>query len=123
MEERKRILLVETNIFFSARLVGQLKKLGYDVEVSGGDPAARGKSGVGTSAVIVDLAAKGLDAAGIIKKLKGAPETASIPVIGFCGHAEAELIESARSAGCDLVTTNGRISSDLPGVLAEAAGL
>ncbi len=117
-----KILLIETNLFFSTKIAGELKQLGYEVEKETSFEGARAKASSETAAIIIDLASRGLDAVQIIKNLKNSPETSPIPVIGFCGHADQGLIESAKSAGCNLVTTNGKISSDLSGLLKTVLG-
>lgn len=132
--EPKTIILIETNLFFSTALSGNLKRLGYGVEVekswegvrakisvvekSGLDQSGGAlKAGGSIRAVIINLAAPGLDAAAIIKNLKSHPETSSIPVIGFGGHQDKARLEAAAAAGCDQVVTNGVISSSLEAVL------
>ena len=117
VKEHKKIVLVETNIFFSAKIVAQLKQLGYSVDTESSYQGVKDKAGLGISAIIIDLAARDINVLEMVKKLKDSPETASIPVIGFCGHSERALLESARSYGCDVVTTNSKITSDLPAVL------
>lgn len=119
METKKKIILVETNVFFSAKIVDRLKRLGFSVDTESSCQEVMNKAGSGISAVIIDLAARGLDVLETIKKLKNSPETTSIPLIGFCGHKEHALMESARSSGCDLVTTNALITSDLTALFAK----
>jgi len=116
-EEKKKIILVEKNVFFSTKIVGQLKHLGYSVDTETSYEGIKNRAGLGLSAIIINLASPDINVLEIVKKLKHSLETASIPVIGFCGHSEQTLLESARSSGCDLVTTNSKITSNLPAVL------
>ena len=122
MEENKKIILAGTNLFFSEKLSAQLRRGGYSVLSESSFEGIRNHLASGISAVVLDLASRGMDAVDLIRKLKASPETAKIPLVGFCGHKDGDLIESARSAGCDLVTTNGTVSSDLPGLLREIGG-
>ena len=109
----KSVLLLIDNLFFRQKLAAQLKELGYGAVF---EPAGE------FSAVIVDLAPRNLNAADVIRKMKGDSETSKIPIIGFCGHAETARMETARAAGCDIVTTNGVISSGLGGLLEKIGG-
>lgn len=123
VEEKKKIILIEKNIFFSTKIVGQLKHLGYSVDIVSNYQEVKNKAGSGISAIIIDLAARDMNVLEIIKKLKDSPRTASIPLIGFGGHKEHALLESARSSGCALVTTNSDITSDLPKLLEKIDAL
>ena len=113
----KKIVLIENNLIFSQKIAANLKGLGYAVQVEQSFDSVRVEAETGISAIIVDLAARGMDGLGMVKNIKSAPETAAIPVIGFCGHAEKELMEKATANGCEIVTTNGKITSDLPALL------
>ena len=112
-EQFKRIILVETNLFFSAKIRDQLVQLGFSVDTETDYQVIRNKAGLGISAIIIDLAARDIHGLEMVDRLKHSPETASIPLIGFCGHKEHGILESARSYGCNLVTTNAAITSDL----------
>ena len=79
----------------------------------------KSKTGQETEAVILDLSASSLNVMGIIQGLKSAPETARIPLIGFGGHKETELFQTARDHGCDLIVTNSAITTDLDALLAK----
>lgn len=111
------VILVETNLFFSAKLAASLKFAGYGVEIQRDFEGARRKAGPETSAIVVNLSAPGIDVLEIIRDLKGAPETAGIPILGFGGHKERELFQRAESAGCDLVVPNSAVSAELPALI------
>ena len=111
------VILACSNLFFSQKLSSQLKGLGYPVIVENSLSAIQEKSKDGIFAVIVDLAVRGTDALKLINGIKSDSRTAGVPVIGFCGHADMDRMDAARAAGCDLVTTNGAISSNLAGIL------
>ncbi len=40
-------------------------------------------------------------------------------MIGFCGHADTARQNAARTAGCDLVATNGMVAAGLETLLAS----
>ena len=114
MAASKVIILLGTNLFFTQKMATQLKQAGHTVYVESSYEGVRGKAGAGVSAVVIDLAAKGMDAVDILKKMKASPETKAIPTLGFCGHADTALMDAARSAGCGLVVTNGVAAAGLP---------
>lgn len=117
--KRKKIILVDANIFFSTKIVSRLEHLGYSVNTVNSYQGIKNNLSLGISAVIIDLSVHGINVLDIIKKLKESPETASIPLIGFAGHKEHALLKSARSFGCDLVTTNSAITLDMQALLDE----
>src|SRR3989338_5144024 len=116
MEKQKKIILVETNLFFSLKITAPLTQLGYTVEINYSFEEIKNKTGI--CAIIIDLCAKDLNPIEIIKKLKNSAETELIPIIGFCGHSKQTLMESARLSGCSIVTTNAKITSCIAEVLA-----
>lgn len=116
IDKQKKIILVETNLFFSLKITGPLKRLGYSVDINNNFEEIKNKTG--SCAIIIDLGAKDQNPIEIIKKLKNFAETKLIPIIGFCGHSEQTLMENALSSGCSMVTTNAKITSCIAEVLA-----
>ena len=114
-------LLVAGDIFFTAKLRDTLKHLGIaarsartDAEVD--QALAESKPRL----IIVDLGAQGLDAVAAVRRVKGGGGAAgSIPMIAFAGHVAVDRLTAAQAAGADRVVTNGQISSNLPGLLAD----
>ena len=120
MPDKKTVILVDKNLFFSTKVSANLRRMGYSVEVESTFEGVKNKAGPETDAVILNLSAPGLDAMEIIKNLKRAPETSRIPLIGFGGHKEQGLFQVALDLGCDRVITNSAIASDLHALLGQA---
>jgi CheY-like chemotaxis protein len=114
-------LLVAGDVFFTAKLRDTLKHLGIaarsvrtDADLEAALAASKPRL------IIVDLAAQGLDAVAAVRRMKSeGGATGAIPMIAFAGHVAAERLAAASAAGADRVVTNGQISSNLPGLLAD----
>lgn len=68
--------------------------------------------------VIVDLQNPGLDLAAFLAELKAACPV--MPrVVAYGSHVEAELLRSAREAGCERVMPRSQFAKQLDGAIAE----
>jgi CheY-like chemotaxis protein len=70
--------------------------------------------------VIVDLAVP--PALRALELLAADPATAAIPTVGFVGHEQADVMETARALGCRQVLAKGEFATKLPALLRAAAG-
>ena len=97
-----RILLVEDNEMNRDMLSRRLQRKGFEVDL-----AVDGKSGVemgraGSYALILmDMRLPEIDAWEATRKLRAAPETATVPIIALTAHAMAGDREKALEAGCN----------------------
>ena len=76
----------------------------------------------GVVAVILDLNHGSGSAVEVLRTLKGNPETAPLPVLGFVSHVETDRAAAARAAGCDQVLARSTFSAQLPQILQKLAG-
>jgi CheY-like chemotaxis protein len=97
-----KILLVEDNEMNWDMLSRRLTRKGYEVVL-----AHDGQQGVDLARserpdlVLMDMSLPVLDGWEATRKIKGAEETRSIPVIALTAHAMAGDREKAMEAGCD----------------------
>lgn len=97
-----RILLVEDNEMNRDMLSRRLQRNGYDVVI-----ALDGEAGVTMAAserpdlILMDMSLPVLDGWEATRRLKGLPETASIPVIALTARVMAGDRDKALEAGCD----------------------
>jgi CheY-like chemotaxis protein len=97
-----RILLIEDNEMNRDMLSRRLVKRGYEVAI-----AVDGEQGLAMvhseapALVLMDMSLPGIDGWEVTRRLKAAPETRGIPVIGLTAHAMAGDREKALAAGCD----------------------
>ena len=97
-----RILLVEDNEMNRDMLSRRLQRKGYDVLI-----AADGEAGMMLAAselpdlILMDMSLPKIDGWEATRRIKGLPETASIPVIALTAHVMAGDRDRALEAGCD----------------------
>lgn len=97
-----RVLLIEDNELNRDMLSRRLRRRGYAVTC-----AADGASGVSQARadrpdlVIMDLGLPVMDGWEATRLLKGAPETAEVPIIALTAHAMPSERRRALDAGCD----------------------
>ncbi len=97
-----RILLVEDNEMNRDMLSRRLQRKGYEVLI-----AVDGEAGVKMAAaerpdlILMDMSLPSVDGWEATRRVKGLPETASIPVIALTAHVMAGDRDKAIEAGCD----------------------
>ena len=116
------VLALVPDLMFSTRIEQALRHLAYRAEFA----ADRGALVARTRAaapvlVLVDLAARGVDAAGAIQALKEDPATAEVPVVAFGPHLDEAARAAAQAAGADAVVANSKLALDLPSLVARYA--
>jgi CheY-like chemotaxis protein len=96
-----RILLIDSNVYFSKRLGDALKQLGFDVVPA--NQAAYGLTMVEWNTPVAILCAINLREMGALEMapiLRADPKTANIPLIAIGSGGDQALLEAYRS-GCD----------------------
>ena len=111
---QRRIVAGVPDLFFASKIGETARRLGVEVVFAQTAEALERKAAAGADLVILDLSASALDPVGLIGRLKA--ERA--PVVAFANHEQRELMEAARTAGCDRVMTRGAFSSGLPAIVA-----
>ena len=111
------IVVADDDLLFSTRIASAVTRCGHRARVVQTAAAFQAALREHPAAAILNLAASRLDAVAAIRDAKADPTGRTIPLLGFCGHADAPRQAAARSAGCDLVATNGEVSSNLPRLL------
>jgi CheY-like chemotaxis protein len=97
-----RLLYVEDNEMNRDMLSRRLQRRGFEVLI-----ASDGEQGVAMAAaekpdlILMDMSLPVLDGWQATRRLKAAPETKGIPVIGLTAHAMATDRDKCLEAGCD----------------------
>ena len=105
-----RVLIVEDNLMWSARLIRTITTLGHDaIVVTNLDQPQD------ADAAIVNLGAKTLAPETVVPKLRAR----GIHVIGHAGHKEKELHELGAEIGCDTLATNSELTFKLDKLLSS----
>ncbi len=116
----KKVIAGVSDLFFSSKISATAKQVGARVEFVNSAQTLLEKAAGEAALVILDLGQASLDPVSLIGKLKAAPASAAVAVVGFVNHERTDLIERARAAGCDEVLTRGAFSSSLPELLRRA---
>jgi len=111
------VVVADDDLLFSSRIAAALDRLGYGPVVVRTAEALHDALAAAPRAAILNLACTRLDALTAIRRAKADAATSAIPLLGFCGHMDVARRTAARAAGCDAVTTNGAVASDLEAVL------
>ena len=109
-----RIVYFVRDLVFTAKIREAAERLGV-VLAPVRDPAAFPAVARGARLVIVDLRLP--QAMDVLTALAGDPATAAIASVGFVGHEERSVMESARAAGCRQVLAKGEFAAKLPSLL------
>jgi two-component system cell cycle response regulator DivK len=121
-----RLLYVEDNEMNRDMLSRRLQRRGFEVLI-----ASDGEQGVAMAAaekpdlILMDMSLPVLDGWQATRRLKAAPDTAGIPVIGLTAHAMATDRDKCLEAGCDDYDTKpvelGRLLEKIERLLGTAA--
>jgi PleD family two-component response regulator len=121
--EKKKILAVLGDLFFTVKISDAAKRAGLDVEIVKNEKDVLEKAKAKPSLIIVDLNFGDLQPLKLISKLKANPELRSISVIGFLSHVQGELKQKAHETGCDMVMARSAFSQNLAQILKRHAGI
>jgi CheY-like chemotaxis protein len=123
-----RILGLIDDLMFSSRVDGAARALGARWQkISSVDDArtalaeARTEGGR-VALVILDLGWRKGDALAVARDLRADPDLAGIRLVAFGSHVQAERLDAARAAGCDLALPNSAFSATLPQILQRYLG-
>jgi CheY-like chemotaxis protein len=102
-------------------LGGRWQKVGSlaDARAAAGEARAEGGR---LALVFLDLGWRSGDALALARELRADPDLASIPLVAFGSHVQADRLESARAAGCDLALPNSALTAGLPDLLRRYLG-
>jgi two-component system, cell cycle response regulator DivK len=121
-----RLLYVEDNEMNRDMLSRRLQRRGFEVLI-----ASNGEQGVAMAAaekpdlILMDMSLPVLDGWQATRRLKAAPDTRRIPIIGLTAHAMATDRDKCLEAGCDDYDTKpvelGRLLEKIERLLGTAA--
>ena len=114
--EKRRGLLLTSNLLFSSMVTGTAAAIGKEVvvaeDLAEAEALCRDRQ---ISYVIIDLSMSEPDIVTIVARLREA--TGPVSVIAFGSHVDKARLDEARAAGCDEVLPRSRFSSELPALL------
>jgi CheY-like chemotaxis protein len=114
----KTILAVVSDLMFQSRLREQARALGYEITVADTPESLRDGLARSPALFVIDLHVDGLD----WRQAVEAAKRGGVPVLAFGRHTEAQLLRSAREAGCGRVVPRSTFVEELPRLIEELAG-
>ena len=122
-QDKKKILAVVDDLFFSVKISDAAKRTGLEVDFVKSEKDAIDKAKEKPLIIILDLNINALAPVKLIGKLKGSPETKGISIIGFLSHIQGELKQQAQEAGANMVMARSAFSQNLQQILKRHAGV
>ncbi len=114
------IVLIEDDLFFSSKIENLLKSSNYEIHtISKTEGLLDSLKQDIPDLILINLASSNLNPLSIIPEIKNQLNLRSIPLIGYCGHTQKELIEKAQRLGCEKVLPNSVMVSGLPKLLQQ----
>jgi CheY-like chemotaxis protein len=96
----KRVLVVDDMAIFREPLQLALRAAGYDVATAAdGAQAIAAISNRRPDVVVLDMNMPGMNGVSFLRRLRGAPSLASIPVLVLTANADVEQIKAAMELG------------------------
>jgi DNA-binding response OmpR family regulator len=96
---RERVLVVEDNEQICSLIHIMLSRRGYEVIDVRDGQAAIANASDNIDVVLLDLGLPGMNGLEVCRRLRGEPETASLPVIMLTGRAHPEDVRDGLRAG------------------------
>jgi CheY-like chemotaxis protein len=115
------VFVVISDLLFRSKIDDAARRAGVPLRVAKSMEQLDRHLGTSTPAVVlVDLEMDGLDAPGMLARLRATPAGANVPVIGFAGHTNVEVIHAARAAGVQVMARSAFVAQ-LPALMDNIA--
>jgi CheY-like chemotaxis protein len=112
----QKILAVMSDLFFSAKIMDEAKKLGMKATFVKDSAVALEQLQSNPAIAILDLNCASASPLDVI----AAARQAGIPTVGFLSHVQTDLRQKALDAGCDTVVARSVFAQNLPAILGNA---
>jgi len=114
------IIAVIDDLMFTSKVRTAASRLGVQIVFARSSASALDEMRKAPpSLVIFDLNNPRTDPLGTVKAMKGNPDLAAIPTVGYASHVQTDLIEAARAAGFDQVMARSLFTDRLPDLLGQ----
>jgi PleD family two-component response regulator len=122
-QDPKKVLAVVNDLFFSVKLADAAKRNGLALEFVKEAQEVLDKAAAKPRLIIFDLNFDSVGPLELIAKLKSAPDTKNISLIGYLSHVQVELKMQAQGAGCDMVMARSAFSQNMPLIFKRHGGM
>jgi CheY-like chemotaxis protein len=119
--EKKKLLAVLEDLFFTVKINESAKRAGLPVEFVKSEQDVLDRAKTNPALIILDLNYGGVEPLQLIRKLKSEPETKDVALIGYVSHVQGELKQQAQEAGCNMVLARSAFSQNLQQILKRHA--
>lgn len=116
--DKPLVVAVTADLIFAARIRASAAAAGAEVHlVRAGEDVAGLVAGRAPQLVLLDLDARWLDVADLIRQLKAEERTAQARIVAYGSHVREDAIAAAREAGADRVLARSAFVRLLPELL------
>jgi CheY-like chemotaxis protein len=122
MSTQNRVVAVLSDLMFTVKIQDAAKRAGMDVIFVQTEQGAIEQARQRPALIILDLNNSSVPVLDLISQLKNEEGTRGISLLGYVSHVQADLIEAARTNGCDQVLARSAFSQNLPAILKRYAG-
>jgi CheY-like chemotaxis protein len=120
-ERPQPVLIVISDLIFRSKIDDAARRAGVPLRVAKNVEQLERHLGNATPAVVlIDLEMDGLDTSAMLSRLRATPGAANVPVIGFAGHTNVEVIHAARADGVQVMARSAFVSQ-LPAMMERLA--
>lgn len=117
----KKIVAVLNDLFFTVKIQDAAKQAGLTGVFVQSLQDAVAQARTHPALLIVDLNTAALDPIHLIETLKSDPDTATVPLLGYVSHVQADVKRAAEAKGCDTVVPRSAFSHNLPARIKQYA--
>ncbi len=115
--ETKTVAVIDDQLLFMYEIKSKLAAIGLEAQVLTPDGITNlAEKASQSELVLINLGFSGRKGVELVKNLRKTLPSA-IPIIGYCGHAEKELIQAGLEAGASAVVPNSQIALNLKKVI------
>jgi DNA-binding NarL/FixJ family response regulator len=109
------------NLMLGMNVTAGLEKLGYEVQrIDNAISLAPKAAEVKPFLIVIDLTTKMGNVNAALRAIKADPTLQHIRVLAYGDHKNESLLDSARQAGADVVTSNSAVASHLNDLVQQA---
>src|SRR5687768_5372354 len=120
--EPQSVLVIISDLIFRSKIDEAARRAGVPLRVAKTPEQLERHLGNATPAVVLmDLEMEGVDTPAMLSRLRANVEAANVPVIGFAGHTNVEVIHAARANGVQVMARSAFVAQ-LPAMMERIAG-
>ncbi|HJR65768.1 MAG TPA: response regulator [Gemmatimonadaceae bacterium] len=115
------VLVIISDLIFRSKIDEAARRAGVPLRIAKSPEQLERHLGNATPAVVLmDLEMEGADTPAMLLRLRTHPEAAKVPVIGFAGHTNVEVIHAARADGVQVMARSAFVAQ-LPAMMDRIA--